>query len=46
MILYNINMTAEELEKKMPQSEKDEMDQVVKLIAKDYGKTILKLAKT
>ncbi|WP_173327284.1 hypothetical protein [Sharpea azabuensis] len=33
-------MTAEELKKKMPKSEKDEMDKVVKLIVKDYGKTI------
>ena len=40
-------MTAEELKKKMPKSEKDEMDKVVKLIVKkDYGKTIRKLAKT
>lgn len=39
-------MTAEELKKKMPKSEKDEMDKVVKLIAKDYGKPIRQLAKT
>ena len=39
-------MTAKELEKKMSRSEKDEMDKAVKLIAKDYGKTLRKLAKT
>ena len=39
-------MTAKEIEKKMPRPEKDEMDRAVKLIAKDYGKTLRKLAKT
>ena len=39
-------MTAEEIKNKMPKSEKDEMDKAVKLIAKDFGETIRKLAKT